>query len=634
LLKRWPSKPDFGKVISILENRTDRTDDNTTDRRNDKTPMIDNLLRWLGVLSLILPSSIVAFEGVVVASTTISFGETASGAISVSGEEDVFTFSAAAGDVVLAQMAATSGNLNPSIRIINGDGDTLCSHESYADPAEIERCELPETGTYTLRAADYDGGDTGNYQIHLQRLNNPGNATSMAFDDTLSGSIGSSADLDAYTFNGASGDLLVARMTNTSGDIMPEVRVYDPDGSLLCQHNSYGSALVTGCGLPADGDYTVLVGDYWGKYTGAYNVYLQKLNDPAGAATLPIAEVKPGSIVAAAEMNAYTFAGSVGDSLIIRGNTTSAGGLMPHLRLYDPNGTLVCSDYGSLYDIAEIVNCTMATAGEHTLLVSDHAGGNVGNYDVHLTRINDPVNAESIPYAETQVGQTSHAVQLQTYTFTGRASDVVVAQAAVPAQTFAPHLRLYSENGTLICQDYAFTSFSEDAAWTHCTLPQDDTYVIVVGGYASASERGPGTYHLFLQRLTPAVASRGIRFDTSQSSSIAQAGEIDTYTFRAASGDVVTLQMSAAGDTIDPYLHLYGIDGVKLGEDYDTTWVGDGLAEIADCTLPFSGTYTLLASDYGANETGDYTLYLNCEGDSCGFPLVLDKKLYLPVTIK
>jgi hypothetical protein len=596
--------------------------------------MINNLLRLLGVLSLILPLSILAFEGSVDASTAISFGETASGAISVSGEEDVFTFSAAADDVILAQMAATSGSLNPSIRINDGDGDTLCSHESYANPAEIERCELPETGTYTLRAADYDGGDTGNYQIHLQRLNTPGNATSMAFDETLSGSIAGSAELDAYTFTGASGDSLVARMTHTSGNIMPEVRVYDPDGGLLCQHNSYDSALVAGCDLPADGDYTVLMGDYWGQYTGAYNVYLQKLNDPAGAATLPIAAVKPGSIVAAAEMKAYTFAGSVGDSLIIRGNTTSAGGLMPHLRLFGPNGTLVCSDYGSLYDIAEIVNCTIATAGEHTLLVGDHDGSNVGTYDVHLTRINGPVNAQAIPYAETQVDQTSHAVQLHTYTFTGRASDVVVAQAAVPAQTFAPHLRLYRENGTLICQDYALTSFSENAAWTHCTLPQDDTYIIVVGGYASTSKRGPGTYQLVLQRLTPAVASRGIRFDTSRSSSIAQAGELDTYTFRAASGDVVTIRMGAAGDTIEPYLHLYGVDGVKLDEDYDSTWFGDRLAEIANCTLPFSGTYTVLASDHGANETGDYTLHLTCEGESCGLPLVLDEKVYLPLTIK
>ena len=566
--------------------------------------------------------------------STIDFGETVSGAISVSGEEDVFTFSASAGDVVLAQMAATSGNLDPSIRINNSDGDTICSAYNYTNPAKIESCTLTTFGAYTLRASDYNDGDTGNYQIYLQRLNNPGNAISMSYDDTLSGSVSGAAELDTYTFTGSNGDLLVAQMSETSGDILPELGVYDTDGNLVCHDHGYGSVLIAGCTLPTDGDYAVLAGDYWGKYTGSYNVYLQKLNDPIGATNLPIAEVKSGTIVAAAEMNAYTFAGSIGDSFIIRMNTTSAGELAPHLRLYDPYGTQVCSDYASLYDMAEIIDCTVATAGEHTLLVSDYSGNDVGNYDVHLTRINDPINAQTIPYAEIQIDTTSCAAQLHTYTFNGQANDVVVAQTAVPARTFGPHLRLYRENGVLVCQDYAITSFTEDAAWTRCILPQDDTYIITIGGYESTLEQGPGTYHLFLQRLTPAVNSTGIRFDTSRSSSIAQAGEIDTYTFRAASGDVATVRMSAAKGTIDPYIHLYGIDGVKLDDDYAYTSYSDGVAEIVNCTLPFSGTYTLLISEYGGNETGNYTLHLNCDGESCGFPLVLDEKIYLPMVIR
>jgi hypothetical protein len=90
--------------------------------------------------------------------------------------------------------------------------------------------------------------------------------------------------------------------------------------------------------------------------------------------------------------------------------------------------------------------------------------------------------------------------------------------------------------------------------------------------------------------------------------------------------------MTTTGDAPDPYLRLYGIDGVKLGEDHNGDWQNE--AEISECTLPFSGTYTLMVSDYGGNDTGDYMLYLNCEGESCGFPLVLDKKIYLPLTMR
>lgn len=581
-------------------------------------------------LSLIITFPFALFTANVpdTSSTAIDFGETVSGAISISGEEDVFTFSASAGDVVLSKMTVTTGDLSPRIRINDSEGDTICSNQSYYWPAEIAHCVLPDSDTYTLRASDCNDGDTGNYQLYLQRLNNPGNVTSMTYGDTLPGSISGAAELDTYTFNVSSGDLLVVQMTETSSDFSPDVRVYDPNGDLLCQADSSYSTSIIGCALPVDGSYTMLAGDSWGQGTGAYNVHIQKLNEPAGAVKLPVAEVKSGTIVAAAEMEAYTLEGSVGDSFIIRANTTSAGGLTPYLRLYDPNGTLVCSDYGSL---AEIVNCTVTTAGEHTLLVSDHYCHDVGSYDVHLTRINDPVDDQAIPYAELQVDTTSRAVQLHTYTFTGKENDIVVAQAAVPARTFSPQLRLYREDATLICQDYARTNYGEGAAWVYCILPQDDTYVITVGSY---TERGPGTYQLFLQRLTPAVNPSSIRFDTSRASSIVQAGEIDTYTFRAASGDVATVRMSAAINTIDPYIHLYGIDGVILGEDSDSTSYWDGLAEIINCTLPFSGTYTLLVGDCGAGETGDYTLHLECDGDSCGFPLVLDEKVYLPLVIR
>lgn len=568
------------------------------------------------------------------ANTTINFGETLAGAVSVAGEVDAFTFSASAGDLVLARMIATSGDLDPRISIQDEGGNTLCSTPFYANLAEIENCTLPDSGVYTLYAEDNDGADTGNYQIYLQRLNNPGNANAAAYGDTLPDSIAGGAELDTYTFSGTNGDLLIVRMVETSGNMMPEVRVYAPDGSLLCYHYGNSRAFVAGCVLPEDGVYSVLAGDYRGKNTGAYNVHIQKLNEPVGSSALAINEVKSGTLVAAAEMKAYTLQGNVGDSFIFRMKATSAGGLAPQMMLYDPSGTRVCSAYSTLYPMTEILNCQIASQGEHTLLVSDYRGNNVGNYDLHLARINEPADALPLPYAETQIHTTSNAVQLHTYTFAGQANDVVVAQVAVPDRSFSPQVRLYLENGTLVCQDYANTSNIHDTAWIHCILPQSATYVIPVGSYASNSNQGAGTYQLFFQRLTPSVNASNIRFEIPRTASITLAGEIDTYTFRAASGDVVTVKMSAADGTIDPYIRLYGIDGVKLGEAYTYAMYNDGEAVIDSCTLPFSGTYTLLASEYRGNDTGNYTLSLSCEGDSCGFPLVLDEKIFLPVVIR
>ena len=37
---------------------------------------------------------------------------------------------------------------------------------------------------------------------------------------------------------------------------------------------------------------------------------------------------------------------------------------------------------------------------------------------------------------------------------------------------------------------------------------------------------------------------------------------------------------------------------------------------------------------YGANEAGNYALSVVCDGDECGFPLILGEKVYLPIVIR
>jgi len=567
---------------------------------------------------------------------SIDFGQTLQCAISTAGEVDTLTFSAQAGDLVLVRMSATSGNLDPHIRLNDTDGaTTLCSAYDYSGDAEIATCTLPASGTYTLLAADYGNTDTGNYALYLQRLNNPVDPIALAYGQTLSGSIVSPAELDAYTFTATSGDIAVVQIARTSGSLDTHARIYNTDGTLVCTMNGLSSALsLATCSLPASGSYSLLTGDQYGRNTGIYNLFLQRLNTPAGGTALPYAETRSGTIVAAAEMDAYTFLANVGDIVRLRANATSAGGLDVYLQLYDPAGLLVCSDYAYDTDAAQIPNCALASAGNYTLLVGDYGGLDVGNYDVFLQKVKAPVNATPLAINETVTGITAHAAELLAYTFQANAGDVIAGQVGIPDRSLDPHIWLYAEDGTLVCNDHAYTSISESAAGIHCLLPADGIYLILMGTYEYSSRQVAGAYQLHIQRLNPPVNPATLYFGWHVSTSIAKAAEMDTYAFRAASGDVVSVRMNAAKLTIDPYIRLYGTDGVKLCENYDLSSFSDATAEIASCTLPFSGTYTLLASDYGANEIGTYTLYLDCLGPSCGFPPELNEKLYLPLVVK
>ncbi|MFW6135403.1 MAG: TIR domain-containing protein [Chloroflexota bacterium] len=217
----------------------------------------------------------------------IGFGETIRCSIDSPGETDTYTFTADAGDDVLVRMSKDSGDLWPGIRVYDPDGLLLCEH-SAATSAEIASCSLPGGGTYSILTFDgFNGTRTGDYYLHLQRLSNPDGSAPIAFGQTLSGSILAPAHADTYTFAADAGDDVLVRMSKDSGDLWPGIRVYDPDGLLLCEHSAATSAEIASCSLPGGGTYSILTFDgFNGTRTGDYYLYLQRLSNPGGSAPI------------------------------------------------------------------------------------------------------------------------------------------------------------------------------------------------------------------------------------------------------------------------------------------------------------------------------------------------------------
>jgi hypothetical protein len=229
----------------------------------------------------------------VVCPPSISFGETIQCSINSAGETDTYTFYASAGDKVLVRMNKSSGGLWSEIRVYSPDGTKLC--EAYSsETAEIASCTLTSTGTYSILASDYFGTYTGDYYLYLQRLNNPGSPVPITFSQTLSGSIIAPAEMDTYTFTAGAGNKVLVRMSNSSGNLWPEIRIYSPDGTKLCEAYSSETAEIASCTLTSTGTYSILASDYFGTYTGDYSLNLACLTVPCGPPPGPtITEVLP-----------------------------------------------------------------------------------------------------------------------------------------------------------------------------------------------------------------------------------------------------------------------------------------------------------------------------------------------------
>ena len=96
----------------------------------------------------------------------INYGQTLPGTIELDSEIDSFSFRAAANTVAKLRMTRGANTLRPRIRVYGPDGSNICSDFSTSETTEINHCELPLMGTYTILADD-TGSRLGSYTMYL-----------------------------------------------------------------------------------------------------------------------------------------------------------------------------------------------------------------------------------------------------------------------------------------------------------------------------------------------------------------------------------------------------------------------------------------------------------------------------------
>lgn len=114
-----------------------------------------------------------------------------------------------------------------------------------------------------------------------------GDATSIAYGDTVEGEVTNAQFEVPYRFTGAAGDVVQARMVvDDSGEFYePSLILLNPDNSVLAAIDSWYEAILF-APLPADGEYTLLASRYGGRtgtVEGSYTLTLTALTGlPAG----------------------------------------------------------------------------------------------------------------------------------------------------------------------------------------------------------------------------------------------------------------------------------------------------------------------------------------------------------------
>jgi hypothetical protein len=209
-------------------------------------------------------------------------------------DQDAYTFTGQAGDVVFIQVNRTSGGLNPQIRLFppdNGPREALTGDSTFNNHSIAALFEHPlaESGQYTILLLDDGLDSTGDYILSYLNLSQALTSVQdldggpIAFGDTRTGGVDPVTDQDVWTFTGQAGQVVFIQANRTSGGLNPQIRLYPPSGlpreALTgdSTFNNHSIAALFEHPLAESGQYRILILDDGLDSTGEYILSLDVL---------------------------------------------------------------------------------------------------------------------------------------------------------------------------------------------------------------------------------------------------------------------------------------------------------------------------------------------------------------------
>lgn len=430
----------------------------------------------------------------------------------------------------------------------------------------------------------------------------------IPFGEVFNCSLSAVSEEDTYTFTGSVNDQLKFRMLRTSGTFMLDIRTYDASNTLIntCSRYSYSVLVSFNCSLTSSGTYTVRIRDFNNTATGAYQVYVQRLNAVGSASAIAFGQVMTGTIDTPIESDTYSFSAGMNDKLSLRLVRTS-GTFLPQIRVHDSAGNLVsaCSKYS--YSELVSITCSVTANGVYSVLVDDLNSAATGAYTLHFQRFNQPGNAMPNTFGQPIAGGLSQSAEMDVYKLDLATNDLLLIRLLRTSGSYTPRFRLFDQDGVLTCSVYSYSALADDDG---CAITKAGVYALIVD---DLGELGTGDYTLHTQRINNPGNALPIVFGQSVNDSIASVAAVDTYTFQATQNDKVRIKMTRTSGAFLPRIRIFTSGGLALCSNYSY----GATADTKDCPIPATGTFIALIDDLQTAGVGAYSLTLMCSSGPC-----------------
>lgn len=315
-------------------------------------------------------------------------GQTMASELPASGEH-VWRFEADA--ATLVSVVLDPADFDAVLEIYAPDGRQLAAlDEGFNGDAEVvSGLELPLTGEYTIHVRSFTG-DAGQYTLSL---NEGGDSTlnfhdagDLNFDETHQETLQAN-EAQAWFFNGRSGDPILIEVIPLSEQLDLDIWLLDPNVERLTavDKSLTGQAEYLRFTLPQDGQYLILVRDYFGE-PGQYEITLSKLADvaPAEAGMIYYGDSVTADL-AEQQGVVWWFDGRAGDNISILLHATDPQQDLRLLLTNPAGGQVLKVDQAGEGQPEQITSFTLPVDGRWGIIVESFFG-DPGSYTLTLSQ--------------------------------------------------------------------------------------------------------------------------------------------------------------------------------------------------------------------------------------------------------
>lgn len=512
-------------------------------------------------------------------------------------------FGGQAAEMVAVSIVTLSGTLNGHLELRAPDGSLI-----YTTPITTNttgratgRIELPLSGVYSLVVRAEHTVPGAVYRVRLQRVEYEVATQVLTFDVHGLGMLGDTRPREQWQFGGEAGESISVRVSRMSGNLIPVVMLYGPDGHPLSRGRAVGDvqAVISRFVLPFTGDYTIVVaraGDVAGTTAGTYQVILNQHAISAYAAeaqTIVFGE-PIGAFIDHTAPQVYAFDAIAGDVVALSARLVD-GDKAPTLHVETESG--IVFDLPLMIQPKETGIATLEIPRTGRYVVVVEAAG-PAHYEMVVHRRPQTPNDEAIVRVlgrdQTLVSGVEDAAVPTYWRFTGERGDVLNFTIDTTGGGLRADVTLFGPNG-FVANNVEVLEDRGAVVLGPVRLPENGPYILLVAPWLGTVGGSTGRFSVLMEMADPgesgSVGGHILMYGGTVNGGLIANDNVDNWTFDGAAGEVIAVRAEYAQTTGVLYMVLRDPEGQVVAEGTPAiAYLG---VEITDIELPAAGTYTV-----------------------------------------